>query len=388
MKTPGVHIPLPLQIVIDDVGWWSGLDGHEQNEPFRTGIARRHTLADYEAIVALGRGLNMRPQAGLVLCEWDRENRLRAVPTATWMGADWNCPPFPADEAESVADLVNRESAHIEPTVHALGHEYWQDGKSTRAEWYDLNGVMRDPADVRRHLDAFRAIYQARGFRLPLESYIPTAFLHRFGEDGQGLASRLKAFGVGFISTPFTTMFRSRPTEYVRFGTEDGVWTVDRGRDPFRWFTHGPDPVSAVVEGPVCGMHWPNLLHADPARNHEVVNRWVERLRVWAWQPDHMLAENTRAFMSQLVAHTVIGATTTPAGTTFDFRGIDGMTGPAHPGSFFVRVEGSPSLTVRSPDLMIQRRTFIPEAGCHEFLLERPDRRRPVGHIEWGETIR
>jgi hypothetical protein len=83
-------IPLPIQVVIDDVGWWSGRDGHELGEPYRTGIGRDHVAADYQAIADLGKSLNIRPQAAMVLCEWDRENILRDVPSATWMGRAWD----------------------------------------------------------------------------------------------------------------------------------------------------------------------------------------------------------------------------------------------------------------------------------------------------------
>lgn len=49
-----VTIPMPIQIVIDDVGWWSGEDGNKRQEPYRTGIGRNHVPADYRAIVDLG----------------------------------------------------------------------------------------------------------------------------------------------------------------------------------------------------------------------------------------------------------------------------------------------------------------------------------------------
>jgi len=81
-----VLIPMPIQVVIDDVGWWSGKDGSQQQEPFRTGISRHHTMADYEAIIQLGRALGIRPQAAMVLCEWDRKNILRELPESTWIG--------------------------------------------------------------------------------------------------------------------------------------------------------------------------------------------------------------------------------------------------------------------------------------------------------------
>ena len=37
-----VHIPMRVQVVIDDVAWWSGKDGSELQEPYRTGINRDH----------------------------------------------------------------------------------------------------------------------------------------------------------------------------------------------------------------------------------------------------------------------------------------------------------------------------------------------------------
>ena len=76
-------IPMPLQIVIDDVGWRTGRDGSVQNESFCTGIERDHVPADYMAIVELGRRLNMRPQAVMILSQWDIHNRLADITTAS-----------------------------------------------------------------------------------------------------------------------------------------------------------------------------------------------------------------------------------------------------------------------------------------------------------------
>jgi len=64
-----VTIPMPIQIVIDDVAWWSGEDGNKRHEPYRTGIGRNHVPADYQAIVDLGIKLGVRPQAATILCE-------------------------------------------------------------------------------------------------------------------------------------------------------------------------------------------------------------------------------------------------------------------------------------------------------------------------------
>ncbi len=67
-------IPMPLQIVIDDVGWRRGRDDSGHGGPFRTGMDRLHGAEDYLAIAELGRALNMRPQAAMIMGEWDRES--------------------------------------------------------------------------------------------------------------------------------------------------------------------------------------------------------------------------------------------------------------------------------------------------------------------------
>lgn len=99
-----VFIPMPLQVVIDDVGWWSGEDGSKVQEPYRTGVSRNHVPADYQAIAELGRRLGIKPQAAFVMCEWDKENILRHVPTSTWMGKDWDNSKWNGPWLEEAAD--------------------------------------------------------------------------------------------------------------------------------------------------------------------------------------------------------------------------------------------------------------------------------------------
>lgn len=59
-------LPLPLQIVIDDVGWWSGKDDSANNGPFRSGINRNHVPADYTALAELGKQLNPKPLSSYI----------------------------------------------------------------------------------------------------------------------------------------------------------------------------------------------------------------------------------------------------------------------------------------------------------------------------------
>ena len=53
-----ILIPQPLQIVIDDLGWFCGDDDRTNGGASRTGMPRRHCYKDYEAINELGKALD------------------------------------------------------------------------------------------------------------------------------------------------------------------------------------------------------------------------------------------------------------------------------------------------------------------------------------------
>ncbi|MBE0582155.1 MAG: hypothetical protein IH612_00175, partial [Desulfofustis sp.] len=74
-----ISLPLPLFLVVEDVGWWQGEDGSARGEPFRNRFPRRHCLADYQALVGLSKRLGMRIAIAMVLGEWDTTNLLSEV---------------------------------------------------------------------------------------------------------------------------------------------------------------------------------------------------------------------------------------------------------------------------------------------------------------------
>ncbi|HEO71285.1 MAG TPA: hypothetical protein ENN80_08480, partial [Candidatus Hydrogenedentes bacterium] len=298
-------VPMPIQVVIDDVGWRSGENGHARNEPYRTGIAREHVPADYEAIVDLGRALAMRPQAALVLCEWDRDSILRDVPTTTWMGADWNNTPHVGPWMDEAAAILRANAEHVELALHGVGHEYWQDGVMERAEWHDADGHMRSVDQVEAHLDCFARLIDRHDLGPFPKSFVPAAFLHRFGpSDGHdvSLAELLGHRGITSVSTPFAAMHNAEAVQHGVFGYDAGVMTIDRGNDLLPWYAIGQGP-EGELQGPICGLHWPNLLHPDPERNGEVVQQWVRFLRPCDERLDTCLAPDTDAFRAQLAHH-------------------------------------------------------------------------------------
>lgn len=304
-NTLSVFIPIPIQIVIDDVGWWSGEDGHEHQQPYRTGINRNHVPADYQAIADLGIKLGVRPQAATILCEWDRENILRDVPTITWMREKWDNSKWVGPWLDEAADIIRNNQDHYELTLHGVGHEYWQDKNMTRAEWADSSGQMRPLDQVELHLDYFEKLLCQNQLGSFPTSFVPTAFLHGFGLTADykiSMAGVLKKRGVTYINTPFNNMYNAAGAQFGLFGIDSGVLTVDRGEDLLDWNVFSGKP-SGVLTGPTCGLHWPNLLHEDPSRNSEIVDAWVKLLKPYNDKPETLLAKDSSSFRNQLIHH-------------------------------------------------------------------------------------
>ena len=299
-------IPLPLQICIDDVGWRNGRDGSRENQPFRTGIHRDHVADDYRAIVRLGRALGMRPQCQLVLGEWDTDNLLRKVPTASWEGENWDNRPRLGPWVEEAGEILRTSGEYLELCLHGLQHEYWLDGVGTRAEFADMAGVMRPREQVIAHLDTFYAIFDRHRLGPRPTDMVPPAGRHMINppEGAESFAEVLDGYGIRGIFTPFAFTPQGRKPEYEWFGFDHGLITVDRWNDLFDWFVIGRAPDRAPV-GPVCSMHWPNILHPDPSRNAEIVDGWVNVLRPIDESFERMLSPNTDAFCAQLVHHGV-----------------------------------------------------------------------------------
>jgi len=205
------------------------------------------------------------------------------------------------------------------------------------------------------------------------ESFVPAAFLHRFGDDEGGLAAILRDAGIRHISTPFNTMHRSRPPEHAWFGFDAGVMTVDRGRDLCRWFDVGPSPGGALG-GPICGMHWPNLLDADPERNHEVVERWVAFLKPYGERCDTMLAADTRAFVSQLAFHHLGQIAISGDAIHVSLAGLNAAPVHYRDGPLAIRLVAAERLDFQCEDAAIRDTRVLREGGAtlQEVVLAAP----------------
>ena len=302
--SPEVCIPLPFQIVIDDVGWRNGRNGSQENQPYRTGVDRLHGPADYRAIVRLGRELGMCPQAVMILGEWDTKNRLRTIPTASWLGARWDNGGNTGVWIEECAEIIRSNRPHLEVVLHGLMHEYWQNGLVTRAEWHAADGVLRPRHEVLARLDLFFELADQHKLGSFPQVLVPPAACHNFGAPGENFADLIQPYGIRSIFNEFIDQTPTRRLDYEWFGFDRGVINVQRSHDLFAWNHLAPIP-QQPPHGPVCSMHWPNILHADPTRNDEIVDGWVRVLKPLNATFDRLLSPNTEAFLAQLVHQSV-----------------------------------------------------------------------------------
>jgi hypothetical protein len=92
------------------------------------------------------------------------------------------------------------------------------------------------------------------------------------------------------------------------------------------------------IAGPICGMHWPNMLGADPGKNEEVVDRWVEFLKPYDDRLDRMLSRNTRECWTQLMYHIHTEITEKHGSLHFDFSRLQDLGSLEIDNTFTVKV--------------------------------------------------
>ncbi len=329
------HLPIAIQIVFDDVGWWSGSDDSAAGGPFRTQMPRAHCLKDYQAITRLGQLTGTRPQCAFVIGEWDVDNILREVPGATPHGKSWDNPWKNHPDIPAAAALL-RENNHktLEIGFHAILHEFWGPSGMERTQWHGPQGEPR-PATWASHIAAWKAIWARHNFG-PIDpiSYVPCAGRHRFGS---GFAKHLYNLGVRWINEPFMVMRQDKPLQHHHFGIEDGLYIIERMEDfaPWNALAHPPG------EGrrhPYLGGHWTNLLHENPDKNNQVVDAWVEALKWYQNDTHTFLGTSTQQAGSQFIYHTLLNAYPEKNTIELDFTQLDKHALPFLDDTFLIRV--------------------------------------------------
>ncbi|PCJ56721.1 MAG: hypothetical protein COA79_18120 [Planctomycetota bacterium] len=357
-------IPLPLQIVIDDVGWWSGEDGSKKHEPYRTGFIRDHVPADYQAIADLGSKLGMRPQAAMILGEWAETKDISSIPSCSKSGKGWNPENCNKILLEKTSNIIQSNQANIEITLHGISHEYWKEDTFTRGEWYDQNGKIRPIDECLQRLELFKKIMYDNLLGLFPESYVPTAFVDNFSPNKENFLELFKKYGIKYISTPFSTMLNAKEVKNKYYGIDNGIITIDRGQDLMQWNKFNV-PIEGEVSGPICGMHWPNILHEDPARNNETVDLWVNHLKKYQLKLDRMLSKNTKEMCSQLVYHQQTLLSLNSNTVDIESSKIPEDLIRIINNSFFIKIDTDMNASFEGRNLEIVSQEYTHEGGHH-----------------------
>ncbi len=278
MKLNDIKIPVPLQFSMDDIGWIEGRvpywDGFQ---PTRTGIPRRHVLADYQAVNEIGKAGNMKICGNFVLGDWDRKGILKDVPCATKEGKNWKSSPYVDEKEENqIRDFLN-SCEYLEMAFHGLMHECWdEDGNYMSAEFvppYDFKKGDKSKARpapewyLRAHIEAFMEIYKDWGFTQKLRVF--TCPGHCFDAWKEGMFTRvIKEYGLTYWNEPHIT--HPIYENGVMLNNEVGFLAFWEAYDV------NPDKLPLYTEenaGIIC-CHWPNFLRLDPDLNFENLDKW------------------------------------------------------------------------------------------------------------------
>ncbi|MDW7658844.1 MAG: hypothetical protein SCM11_16880 [Bacillota bacterium] len=281
MLTEQITIPAALQIVIDDVGWMIGNDMRWEDEPSRTGIPRRHVLADYQMLEELGKSLDMKLLCPFVIGEWDRNNILRRLPDASKFGRDWDSALYlRSDEAATFRDFLNQVE-HIEIALHGLLHDRWHDGKLVGPrEFYVPEGNIKNAPEtlapenvIKAHLDAFFEIYDTWGFNQTIRSFASPSGSYGDSWKTDNLARILSEYGIKYWCN----------TGFDECLVRNGIIINKKDITLAPWEAYDLDPTAMSDFDPgqagIVGGHWPNFLKFNPAKNLDNLPSWTEFFR-------------------------------------------------------------------------------------------------------------
>lgn len=304
----GILFPRPFSVAIDDMGWNEGSSLGDEGGPWRAGVRRNFDARDYIPIVEVGKAAGMRFQGAFILAEMDRENILAAYPTTTRQGTAFdNAANIDKSQLE-VMRFVQNNAAYLEFGLHGVGHEHFDNGLRTRAEWYDMENDKPWPEqDSRAHIEAFKAIMAQYGWTpenghsFP-ESFVPCAYAYYWNPTGDYSTGRLlRENGVKYANTDFNWVKELNPPLETGGGFDHGLLVINRYNYGNEWFTLASLPSEPIdnFKTDIIESHWPNWLAQDDFLQHDLNQKWIEFFEDVQERPDRYLAKNTEQLFSQ-----------------------------------------------------------------------------------------
>lgn len=331
-------IPMPLIICIDDVGWWKGEDGSKKNQPFRTGMPRDHVPEDYLALADLGRKLDMQILAGFVLGEWDRNDALIRLPSANWAGKTGMRKATDTDKRIKAAEIIRGSESYMEFGLHGIGHEYWYNGVMQRSEFHDADCNMRDPDEIRKHLTCFLTIMDEYGFSPKPKTFIPPALKHSFGNGEEGIQKILGEFGIEFVTLCFSKSKIYSPPQTETIAWENNVLLVERGESEIPWNQAAAIP-QFRFDRPVMALHWANILHPNPGKNHQVIEQWTDYIKRGCEKNGIILARDTKSCFTQYCHRNLSAIEKADGGLLIDVQWMDKVPSSVSKNPFFLKLD-------------------------------------------------
>ena len=303
-----VIFPRSFAVAIDDMGWINGRnDGYKGYGPYRLGLKRDMEVKDYEAVVDLGRKAGVRLQGLFILGEYDKENKLHQVPTATHLRGHRQSDEHRGKGQDEIMEYVKANSTYLEFGLHGIGHEFWpENGVRKRAEWYNTEDDHPWPEEeIRAHVNclvdimAQYGISRSNGHSFP-ESFVPCAYSFYWNPGGAySLGSVLGEYGVKYANTDFTMIPELNPP--VDGGFDHEVHVLNRFNYGNLWHEIGKTP-SIPLEyqnTDYVEVHWPNLLAQDDFLQEEVTSSWARYFLEVQKNTNRYCAKNTSQHHSQ-----------------------------------------------------------------------------------------
>ncbi len=357
-----IVLPVALQVVMDDIGWFNGRDTRCEEGPSRTGIPRKHVAEDYEVIDAIGRAIGQKINCPLVIGEWDKKTRLRGMPHATNNEKGWDM-AAEIDYAEAERCFAAIESAdYLEFAFHGLMHGYWQDGISladtefSRPKSLDYKtkyapNAWYEPVDneyFESHVETFFKIYEDWGFSKKIRSFTSPSSVRSGIEENRHMVEIMKKYGMIYWSNGWGAV--KNLCEVI-----DGVIFINKAFTSVSvpWNAYGVDPDAVAdysferndgvkyAEQAVFGLHWPNFLQFNPKKNLDGVESWARYFKRQAEIFGVMLSKDIAFGASQAVYRKKSILDVKKDGLVIDLSAVDGSGAIGLSDTFHISIENS-----------------------------------------------
>ena len=357
-----IVLPVALQVVMDDIGWFNGRDTRCTEGPSRTGFPRKHVAEDYAVIDAIGRAIGQKINCPLVIGEWDKKNRLRGMPHATNDEKGWDmASQINYAEAERCFDTMEH-AEYLEYAFHGLMHGYWQDGisladtefsrpcsldyktKYAPGSWY----VPVDNDYFESHMDTFFKIYGDWGFKKKIRSFTSPSSVRSGIEENRHMVEIMKKYGMIYWANGWGAV--KNLCEVI-----DGVIFVNKAFTPesVPYDAYGIDPDALpdysferndgvkYAEQAVYGLHWPNFLQYNPKRNLDSVDAWARYFKRQAEIFGVMISKDIAFCSSQAVYRKKSVLDFKKDSVVLDLSAVDGADALGLSDTFYISIENS-----------------------------------------------